>query len=156
VIHFSASPSTIEKGEKTELSWSVIDADSITISTQGGVPQFGTRLVSPTEFTTYVLTATNAAGSVTAEVQVNVYTVPAAEIVSFTVDKPTIPAPGTPVKLTCNTTGAVSVRIGPNAQFFTANPTLEAFPPADTTYTCIATNPKGQTATRTVSVKIAP
>lgn len=156
VIHFSASPSTIEKGEKTELSWSVIDADSITISTQGGVPQFGTRLVSPTEFTTYVLTATNSAGSVTAEVQVNVYTIPPAEIVSFTVDKPTIPAPGTPVKLTCNTTGAVSVRIGPNAQFFTASPTLEAFPPADTTYTCLATNSKGQTATRTVSVRIAP
>jgi hypothetical protein len=156
VIHFSASPSTIEKGEKTELEWSVIDADSITISTQGGVPQFGTRLVSPESFITYVLTATNAAGSVTAEVQVNVFTVPPAAIVSFTADRTTIPAPGTPVKLTCNTTGAVTVRIGPNAQFFTANPTLDVFPPADTTYTCIATNSKGQTATQSLSVKIAP
>ena len=156
VIHFSASPSTIESGQKTELAWSVIDADSITISGQGGVPQFGTRLVSPTAFTKYVLTATNAAGSVTAEVQVTVYTIPPANIVSFRADKPTITAPGQSVKLTCNTTGAVSVRIGPNAQFFTNNPTLEVFPPADTTYTCIATNSKGQTDTKTVSVKIVP
>jgi hypothetical protein len=157
IIHFSASPSTIEKGEKTNLEWSVIDADTITISTQGAVPQFGTRLVSPTEFTTYVLTATNAAGSVTAEVRVTVYTIPPPEIVSFTVDKPTIPAPSTPVKLTCNTTGAVTVRIGDQvAQFFTATAVLDAYPPVDTTYTCTATNSKGQTVTKSVTVRIAP
>lgn len=83
------------------------------------------------------------------------FTIPPPQIVSFTVDKPVIPAPGTPVQLTCRTTGAVTVRIA-NAQFFIANPTLEAFPPADTTYTCIATNSKGQTATQTVAVKITP
>lgn len=154
IIHFSATPPTIENGNGTMLEWSVINADTVTISTQGAVPLFGTRRVTPTAFTTYTLTATNAAGSVTAQAQVTVYTIPPAEILSFTVDKPTVPAPGTPVKLSCNTTGAVSVMIGPLAQFFTNNPTLEAFPPADTTYTCIATNSKGQTATKTVSVKV--
>ena len=64
---FSASSSTINEGESSTLSWSVTDADTITIDHGiGAVALTGTTAVNPTVSTTYTLTATNSAGSVTA------------------------------------------------------------------------------------------
>lgn len=64
---FSASSSTINEGESSTLSWSVTDADTITIDHGiGAVALTGTTAVNPTVSTTYTLTATNNAGSVTA------------------------------------------------------------------------------------------
>ncbi len=70
---FSAVPSTITAGESSTLSWSVIDATSVTIDNGvGTVALSGTTTVSPTTTTTYTLTATNTAGSVTATTTVTV------------------------------------------------------------------------------------
>jgi hypothetical protein len=77
---FSALPSTITVGESSNLSWSVTDAITVIIDQSvGSVASTGTTAVSPTTSTTYTLTATNAAGSVTASVTVVVTTVPPAE-----------------------------------------------------------------------------
>ncbi len=153
VVRFRATPILFENGGQTTLEWAVDDADTVTISGLGTVAPFGSRVVKPTEPTSYLLTATNANGPTTTRIFVNVYTIPLTKITSFVVDKPTVSAAGTPVKLTCNTTGAATVMIA-NAQFYGNSPSLDAFPPKDTTYTCIATNPNGQTDTATVSVKV--
>lgn len=100
---FTASPTTIEIGSATTLTWSVDDADSITISEIGGVT--GTAIqVFPAQTTTYTLTATNVDGSST-------------ETVTVTVDNPSdagapnnpsalIATPGNPGIISLNWTGS--------------------------------------------------
>ena len=70
ILNFSASPSTINQGESSTLSWSVSDADTVTITPIGTVALSGSTSVSPGVTTDYILTATNSAGSVTATVTV--------------------------------------------------------------------------------------
>jgi hypothetical protein len=70
---FLANPTTITEGESSTLSWSVTDATSVTIDNGiGSVALTGTTAVNPTTSTTYTLTATNSAGSVTGSVTVTV------------------------------------------------------------------------------------
>lgn len=61
---FSAAPSLIELGGSSTLSWTVTDAESLTLN-PGEVDVTGetSREVSPTETTTYTLTASNEQGS---------------------------------------------------------------------------------------------
>lgn len=60
---FTASPSSINLGGSSTLSWSVSHATQITIDQGiGGVSASGSTTVSPTEATTYTLTASNSAG----------------------------------------------------------------------------------------------
>jgi len=73
VLNFSASPSTINQGESSTLTWSVSDADTVTITPGvGTVASSGSTSVSPVVTTDYTLIATNSAGSVTATVTVTV------------------------------------------------------------------------------------
>jgi hypothetical protein len=73
VLNFSASPSTINQGESSTLTWSVSKADTVTITPDvGPVASSGSTSVSPAVTTNYILTATNSAGSVTATATVNV------------------------------------------------------------------------------------
>ncbi len=75
VSWFTVNDPAIATGKSVRLSWSVLGADSISISPApgdvSGQPQ-GFAMVSPTSTTTYTLTATNAAGSATANVPVYV------------------------------------------------------------------------------------
>jgi len=75
INYFTATPEIITAGESSELSWSVSNADiawlgAYTGSTgsEGSVNPVGTRTVSPTVTTTYILTA----GGASAEVVVTV------------------------------------------------------------------------------------
>jgi len=68
---FTAGPGSITVGASSTLSWSVSGATAVSINQGvGSVASSGTRVVSPAATTTYTLTATNAAGSVTQPVQV--------------------------------------------------------------------------------------
>ena len=70
---FLADPPSIMVGEFSALSWSVIDATSVTIDNGvGTVALSGSTTISPITTTTYTLTATNTAGSVTATTTVTV------------------------------------------------------------------------------------
>lgn len=71
-ISFSASPSTINAGQSSNLSWNVSGASTITINASGA----GTITVTPTQTTTYTLSATNAAGTATAQSFVTVASSP--------------------------------------------------------------------------------
>jgi len=75
---FSASPSTINQGESSTLTWSVSDADTVTITPGVGTVDSSDSIpVSPEVITVYTLTATNSAGSVTATTTVTVSSVAA-------------------------------------------------------------------------------
>ena len=70
---FFASPSAIIAGDSTTLSWTVTNADSVTIDYGiGTVALTGITTVNPTTDTTYTLIATNSAGPVIATVTVTV------------------------------------------------------------------------------------
>jgi len=67
IISFNADNDVIEKGESSNLTWSVSDATEISIDPEiGAVSLTGSQRVFPEETTTYKLTASNSAGSVSA------------------------------------------------------------------------------------------
>jgi len=73
ISSFTASPASIVSGQSSTLAWSVSGATSLVINNGiGSVTGLSSRVVSPTAATTYVLTATNGAGSVTASAIVTV------------------------------------------------------------------------------------
>ena len=61
IVTFTVTPSIIELGDTANLSWVVTGSDtSVNIDNGiGGVGLTGSRIISPTETTTYKLTATN-------------------------------------------------------------------------------------------------
>jgi RHS repeat-associated protein len=74
VVSFSANPGTIISGGSSTLSWTITNATSASIDHGIGSvnPGSGSVDVSPASNTTYTLTATNGAGSSTAQVTVTV------------------------------------------------------------------------------------
>jgi peptidoglycan-associated lipoprotein len=75
-VQFTAEPSTIERGQSSTLRWTVSDATDVTISPAiGTVAARGTRSVSPTDSTTYTLTAKGPGGTESSSASVTV-TVP--------------------------------------------------------------------------------
>lgn len=70
---FTASPSCIQLCDEAVLCWTTSGADKVTISPGiGTVPSSGSYEVKPVSTTTYVLTASNGAGSVSASTTVTV------------------------------------------------------------------------------------
>ena len=75
ITSFTATPSTVTSGQLATLSWTVSGATTVSIDNGiGDVSNVTSKSVSPTQPTTYTLTATNSGGSVTARVTVNVST----------------------------------------------------------------------------------
>jgi hypothetical protein len=136
------------------LCWQVNNATSISIT-----PGVGSNLngndcatVSPTQTTTYTLTATNAAGQIQANTTVNVGLV---QILSFTANPPFSPTSGAPVVLSWQTVNATSgVLIGGDLSPTTqqANGSFTVNPTSNETYTLTAYGPGGQTVSVTISV----
>jgi hypothetical protein len=152
IVRFTADPSQIREGEASTLNWTTEAAESVTISEVGTVEAAGNRQVRPTRTTTYLLTATNSAGTVTAVATVTVTPLP--RITSFSANPNPSPAPGTGVIVTCLADNATSINITPNnGQNITAQ--TQVFPRQDTTYTCTATGPGG-TTTQTLLVRVNP
>lgn len=73
ISSFTASPSSIMTGQSSTLSWATSGATSLSIDNSiGDVTGVTSRAVSPAVTTTYMLTARNSAGSVTASTTVTV------------------------------------------------------------------------------------
>ena len=65
ISSFTAAPNTIVCGDSSTLSWSTENSDTVTITPGiGDVPASGSIQVSPDTTTTYTLTASNSAGTV--------------------------------------------------------------------------------------------
>jgi len=75
ISYFTADPETVPPGDPSTLSWSVSNADTVTISTGAesvSVGPSGSIIARPDTTTTFTLTATNAAGGVTRTARVSV------------------------------------------------------------------------------------
>jgi hypothetical protein len=73
VEYFTATPTTIRRGETSTLRWKVSNAESVSVTSPGtvvGVALTGKGTVAPTQTSIYTLIASNAAGSVVETVQV--------------------------------------------------------------------------------------
>ncbi len=151
ITTFEASPNSISPGERSQLSWSVTGARSVTIDNGvGSVALRGTRAVVPAATTTYVLTASNPQGTSTATVQVIVGggggsppSSLAPTISSFSAVPSFISAGGSSV-LSWNISNASVASISPGVG--SVNPvsgTQSVFPMGTTNYTLTASNSAG-------------
>ncbi|MHC1753841.1 MAG: hypothetical protein AB9861_00120 [Methanosarcina sp.] len=67
IVSFNADPDVIAKGESSNLTWSVSEATEISIDPGIGTASLtGSQRIFPEETTTFTLTATNEAGSISA------------------------------------------------------------------------------------------
>lgn len=155
ISSFTASPTGINSGATSTLSWTTSGATTIAI-TPGAFTSSsasGTTSVSPTSTTTYTLTATNTAGSTTSTLTVTVTSASKPSISSFTASPSSITS-GSSSTLNWATSGATTIAITPGT--FTsssASGSTSVSPTSTTTYTLTATNSAGSTtATAKVTV----
>ncbi len=155
----TATPANITAGESSTINYSTANADTVMISGGiGSVATAGNRVVSPTETTTYTVTATNARGPVTCQVTVQV--MPRGEaprVVTFAANPTTITA-GMASTLTWSADNADSVEIT-TLGTVAARGSSDVRPATTTTYTLTARNRFGNsqaTATVTVNPVVTP
>ena len=76
-INLSASPTAVERGESSTLSWSTTNAASVTIDGGvGTVSASGSRRVAPTQSTTYTARAEGRGGNASASARITVTEAP--------------------------------------------------------------------------------
>jgi peptidoglycan-associated lipoprotein len=72
-VTLQASPTTVNKGESSTLSWNSTDATALSIAPEvGAVTAQGSTKVTPADSTTYTITASGPGGNVTATASVSV------------------------------------------------------------------------------------
>jgi phospholipase C len=82
-VSFSASPTEVDAGQATTLTWKTTNATTVSIQGIGDVDASGSKAVSPESTTTYSITATGPGGSAQASVKITVNTAPNAPKVSL-------------------------------------------------------------------------
>jgi hypothetical protein len=153
---FSASPTQITSGGSSTLSWSTTDCTSVSISPNiGNVSASGSRIVYPTQTTTYTITgygANNSGDTKSVTVTVNTQ-IPNCVINSFTANPTTITSGGSST-LSWNTTGCTSVNISNLNYNVPVDGSQVVYPVHTTTYTLTAYGENGSpiTLSRTVTV----
>ena len=161
VVKFTVSPTSIGPGEAAILSWEVQNASSVSIDP--GIPaaaSAGAEKVAPAATTTYILTATNKAGSTRSTVLLTIAGtggIPPAPasglpvISSFTASPASI-SPGGFSVLNWTTSNATGAKISGIGNVGTSGST-SVNPMATTTYVLEATNgPNSTSAYTTVAV----
>jgi len=153
ILNFVATPQEIDPGEFSTLVWEVERADTVTITDLGSVDLVGNSDVQPGGTKTYVLTATNDVGSVSAEVIVSVRR--QVRILEFSSMKTTVQNPGDPATLTWRTENATRVTLV-NVGDVTVNGSATVNPNGPTVYTLIAYGENSQvSATVQLDVEFA-
>ena len=153
IIRFEATPTNIAAGESSTLSWTTDGATSVSINGVGtNLPANGSRVVTPTQTTTYTLTATAADGSsVTAPAIVTVGGT-SSRILQFSLNPTTINAGGSS-QLCWQVEGASTVSISPGIGTVKATDCVTVSPTGTTTYVLTATNGSASvTASATLTV----
>ncbi|OUR89697.1 hypothetical protein A9Q81_21220 [Gammaproteobacteria bacterium 42_54_T18] len=160
-VEFTAEPETINAGEPSTLSWSVVyeeGATDITMAIEpdlGDVDLVGSVNVTPVETTEYTLTTTamikEALKTTTELVTVTVIPAPPLpEIFGFDFIQGDGRA-GEPVELHWSVAGAESVSISPSDDVISVDDTgIVVFPMEQTTYTLTAENENGQVTAEVV------
>lgn len=156
ILRFQANPVQVKAGQPVSLLWLIENADSATITPVGGSVNAtqGTLSVTPTETTTYRLTARNATSEAVETVTVNVER-PLPRIISFQATPATINR-GQGSTLAWQTADADTITIAGIGNVSPSG-TSPVSPTDTTTYTITATNAFGSTsATAVVQVGVPP
>src|SRR5262249_50738753 len=113
IIRFEASPLSIPQNGTSTLSWTTSGATKVSISGLGDFPVNGSTTVTPSQTTTYTLTASSADGkTVSAPITVTVTTGSVPQIVVLVATPQTIDA-GQSTKICWQVTNATSIQILP-------------------------------------------
>ncbi len=164
ISSFTASASTITSGAQVTLSWNTLNTSKLTMDYQGSILDLaipsGTKVVSPTQTTTYVITASNSQGKMSAKsVTVNVtqpvpVVVPAATV-NLTASASSVVA-GSPVTLSWTSTNAVSLTMDYQGSIISlpASGTKVVNPAITTRYIINAQNSAGAFAAGGVTVTV--
>lgn len=149
ILRFQANPVQIKAGQSVNLLWLIENADSASISPVVGAVNAvqGTTQVSPTETTTYRLTAKNATSEAVETVTVNVER-PLPRIISFQASPATIKK-GESSTLAWQTENADTVVVTDIGNV-SPNGTGQVSPAETKTYTITASNPFGSTSATAV------
>ncbi len=155
-----ATPSSIQNGGSSTLSWTTQNATSVSINQGvGTVSGTGTTSVAPTVTTTYTLTATGVGGTVTCPAMVTVTTTPPpppAPTCTLVANPSTVQL-GDASMLSWNTTNATVVSINQGVGTVGVSGTRSVSPLFTTTYTLTATGAGGTvTCASTVTVTLLP
>jgi uncharacterized cupredoxin-like copper-binding protein len=154
ILRFLATPATITPGEASTLSWETENADTVNISGIGNVAKAGATTVSPTETTTYTITATGRFGSVTSTATVVVNQGGLPRIIRFTTT-PVEVLPGEQAALVWQVEDATEVTISGLGRVENQG-TSNVSPTQNTPYTITATNRNGSVNATTVLGVITP
>jgi uncharacterized cysteine cluster protein YcgN (CxxCxxCC family)/disulfide bond formation protein DsbB len=156
INNFTASPTSINQGGSSALSWSTTNCHNVTISNLPyNVPTSGVQEIWPTITTTYILRAYDSNGSLqgtkSATVNVNYIVPQGCTINSFTASPSSITS-GQSSTLSWNTSNCNSVSMGSSE----VSPvgTQVVWPNQTTTYTLTASGSSGPAKTRTVTVYV--
>lgn len=152
VLACTAQPMNILAGESATLLWATQNADSVTITGLGTVDASGSRVVSPSETTTYTVTATNRFGSATCNVRVQVTPGQMPRILSF-VAAPREINKGQATTLTWNVENATDISIGGVGSGLGRAGNVDVRPDSNVSYTLTARNRYGEVSA-TVSVSV--
>jgi hypothetical protein len=156
ISSFTASPATIASGNSSTLGWAVSGAQNLSISAGVG-PVIGSSVsVSPTDGTTYRLTASNAAGSVTMDVTVAVTGAPGPPVVSSFAASPAEITLGGSTTLSWVVTGSTSVSINNGVGAVAASGSTTVSPGSTANYVLTAVSSSGGTATANAAVTVLP
>lgn len=158
ITEFVPGTGIIFAGESTTLSWVVENSvDSLTIDPDiGDVTGLSSIVISPTETTTYTLTAQNLAGVVTSEAIITVSPVPQPVITSFTADSGTINNGESTTLRWQITNSADSITIEPGIGDVTGQDSVVVSPNTTTTYTITAVNGGGSDTEQVTVTVIQP
>ena len=156
IVNFTANPNSVNVGNSSILQWNVTGATSASIDQGvGAMATSGTQLVTPNTTTTYTLTATNAAGSVSASATVNIVGVSNLPVILRFSIYPTSIQPGDWADLQWQVGGATSVSIDQGVGGVNASGDLQVSPAATRTYAITAANSAGST-TAAVTLTVIP
>ncbi|MCP3940138.1 MAG: hypothetical protein GY710_01470 [Desulfobacteraceae bacterium] len=151
-IVFNAFPLTIYSGALTRLSWTVPNADTITIDNGiGTVAAQGQISLNPLQDTAYRLTAENQEGQTSAEIVISVQQ-PRPKITLTA--HPIIVSPGQAISLSWTSqnasAGSIDQGVGLVSEQDIGSGTMEVIPNGLTTYTIIVTGPGGSASAKVV------
>ena len=152
ITSFTATPATVTAGQGTILAWSTAWAGTLAIEPGIG-PVTGNQLeVFPAALTTYLLTASNASGLVTATATVTVIPLGQPPVINSFSASPANISAGQGSTLAWSVSNATSLTLNQGLGL-AEGASLQVSPAATTTYTLTAANASGQvTASATVMV----
>jgi len=135
ILFFLADPKETIAGRAVTLSWKTLNADTVNLSGIGDVGREGTLSVSPTQTTTYQLTARNSVNQENSTVTVSVIAVPTGPFLFGCTATPSTITAGQSSTLAWTSANADTVSIQPGIGPVDKTGTRSVTPAQTTTYT---------------------